>query len=114
MKKTIIKELLFVVLLTVVIVLTLRMAIYDFIPNENTLPKSIQYSIDSAVETALSEIQKEENNNIKENNKTHTLLKSYIIEETDLIDYVPKSKYTSGKTDPFSDYTETNKSKRNR
>ena len=112
MKKTIIKELLFIMLLTVVIVLTLRMAIYDFIPNENTLPKSIQYNVDSAVETTLNEIQKEENNNIKENSKSETLLKSYIIEETDLIDYIPKSKYTSGKTDPFSDYNETNKSNR--
>ena len=56
MKKKIVSELLIIALLTVVIVITLRMVIYDFIPNENTLPKSIEYSADEIVEATLREI----------------------------------------------------------
>lgn len=113
MKKTIFKELLIILLLTLVIVLTLRMVIYDFILSESTLPETIKYSADFTVQTVLSEIQTEEDNSA-EVNMAGELLKSYMIEESDLKDYVSKSEYKNGKADPFSEYTETNKNSNNR
>ena len=105
MKKVIVKELLIIVLLALVIVLTLRMVIYDFIPNERALPESIQYSADLVVEEVLREI-----NFSDIENTTESLLKTYVIEESDLKDYVSKN----GKTDPFTDYKENNKNTINR
>ena len=113
MKKAIERELLMIALLALVIVLTLRMVIYDFIPNENTLPESIEYSADPVVEATLREIQMEEASyNITGNSTTESLLKSYVIEETDLKEYVSKKEYRNGKIDPFANYVETNKSKK--
>lgn len=112
MKNKIVKELLIIILLSLVIVLTLRMVIYDFIPNENMLPESIQYSADTAVQTTLKEIE-EENNRI-ENSTTDSLLKTYVIEASDLKGYVSKNEYKNKNTDPFENYVETNKIKKSK
>lgn len=101
MKKGIIKELIIILLLTVVIVLTLRMVIYDFIPDKSSIPSSIKYTKDSIVEKVLEEINIEKDSSINSNN---SLLKSYTIEESDLKEYVLKKEYKNGKIDPFTQY----------
>ena len=97
MKKTIVKELTIITLLALVIILTLRMVIYDFIPSEKSLPEAIKYNTETAVAEILREIKL---NNINEHDES--LLKTYMIEKSDLKDYISKNK----KTDPFTDYKE--------
>lgn len=109
MKNLILRELLIIILLSVVVILTLRMVIYDFIPNENMLPESIQYSADAVVQNILNEIE-EENNKI-ENSTKESLLKTYKIEKTDLKGYVSKKEYKNRNMDPFENYVETSKNK---
>ena len=99
MNKTIVRELFIIVLLTIVIIITLRIVLFDFIPSKNSLPKPIEYSTDFSVEEVLDEIRLEQNN--EEISKKESILKSYTIEESDLKNYVSKRNFGSGKTDPF-------------
>ena len=112
MKKNIIKELLIILLLALVITLTLRMVIYDFIPSKNNLPKAIKYTKDSVIELTLKEIEEQEKKSISKKNNTENLLKSYTIEQSDLKDYVSKKQYKNSKADPSSEYVETSKNKK--
>ena len=101
MNKKIIQELLIIFLLSLVIVLTFKMVIYDFIPSESSLPKPFKYTADALIEETLQEIKKENETNKSE----ESILKSYMIEENDLKSYVSKN----GKINPFSDYVKTNR-----
>ena len=90
--KAVVKELFIIMLLGLVIILTLRMVIYDFIPSEDIMPDAVIYKQDYSVKAILRDIEKQENS-------TELLLKTYVIEQSDLKDYVLQN----GKTDPFAD-----------
>lgn len=107
MNKNFIRELFIMVLLALVIIITLRIVLFDFIPNKNSLPKPIEYTMDSVVEDVLKEISLEETNNKDEYSRTETLLKSYTIEKSDLKNYVSKRHDAGGRIDPFTNENNT-------
>ena len=95
------------VLLALVVIITLRIVLFDFIPNKNSLPKPIEYSADDVVEEVLKEIGLEESNNKDEYSKTETILKSYTIEKSDFKNYVSKRDNEGGEPDPFANENDT-------
>ncbi len=92
MKKSVVREILMIILLTLVIVITLKIVIYDFIPNKKKLPQVTTYIADGIILKTLNEIESNEE-------KNESILKSYTIEESDLKGYVLEN----GKLDPFGD-----------
>ena len=112
MKNTIVRELFLILLLILVIMGTLKLVLYDFIPSKNDIPEFTTYKAESRVSNVLNEINKDEEIEKQSNNNvSDSLLKSYTIEQSDLKNYVSKNAYESGKINPFDDYVEINKNK---
>ncbi len=91
MKNTIVKEIFITIILSLVIIITLRMVIFDFIPTEKILPEAIKYESEYTVKNVLRDIENSEKNG------EEALLKIYKIESSELTDYV-----SSGKDNPFT------------
>lgn len=113
MKNTIVKELFFILIMIIIIFVTLRLVLYDFIPTKNEIKQAfdMEYKAAQKVLDVIEEIEKSEgisNANEVENEK---FLKTYTIEQKDLKNYVSNKSYESGKKDPFEDSIETNKKK---
>lgn len=92
MAKSIIKEIIIMLLLCVVILLILGVLFYDFIPSNKVVPSKIAYS---TPENIQEEIQEE----VTEANKTKI---TYEITDADLNIYKQSNSYVAGKRDPFS------------
>ena len=109
MKKTIVGELFIIILLSIVIVITLKVVLFDFIPSKTNLPNPIKYRAEAVVKEILNDIDYEKITQENEESETESVLKSYKIEASDLKNYVSKNDFESGKDNPFDDYKEKNK-----
>lgn len=100
MVKTIIKEIGIVILLIIIIILILGIVLYDYIPNNKSIPIKPQvYEFPSDIKEELQESVEEGQNTIK----------TYYIDETDLNAYESKKDYKKGNPNPFGDSsTKTN------
>ena len=92
MVKSIIKEIIIMLLLCVAILLILGVLFYDYIPSNKVVPSKIAYS---TPENIQEEIQEE----IIETNKTKI---TYEVTDADLNIYKQSNSYVPGKRDPFS------------
>ena len=90
MVKSIIKEIIIMLLLCVAILLILGVLFYDYIPSNKVVPGKIAYS-------TPENIQEEVNEEVIEANKT----KDFDI-DADLNIYKQSNSYVPGKRDPFS------------
>lgn len=94
MVKTIIKEIGIVILLIITIILILGIVLYDYIPNNKSIP------IKPQVYEFPSDIKEELQENVEEG---QNIIKTYYIDETDLNAYESKKDYKKGNPNPFAD-----------
>lgn len=92
MAKSIIKEIIIMLLLCVAILLILGVLFYDYIPSNKVVPSKIAYS-------TPENIQEEVNQEVIEANKTKI---TYEVTDADLNIYKQSNSYVPGKRDPFS------------
>ncbi len=92
MVKSIIKEIIIMLLLCVAILLILGVLFYDYIPSNKAIPSKIAYS-------TPENIQDEINEEITEFNTTNI---TYSVTDADLNIYKQSNSYVPGKRDPFS------------
>lgn len=98
MVKSIIKEIIIVLLLLVAIVLGLGILFYDYIPANKTVPILETYSTSEVITRELND----------QITKEQSVLVTYEITAADLKTYEKKGQYEKGKENPFSTYlTET-------
>ena len=97
MIKSIIKEIIIVLLLLVAIVLALGVLFYDYIPTNKTVPSVAEYTTS---ETIKNEIE----DNVVEDQE---VLVTYEITSQDLKTYEKTKDYKKGKANPFSTYVTT-------
>lgn len=98
MAKTIIKELIIVLLLAIALVLVLGIFLYDYIPTNKVVPKIEQYQVPNSIKEEL-----EATANDIEEEKTKIV---YEIDGTDLKNYEKTNDYEKGKANPFQSLTE--------
>lgn len=105
MNNKILRESLIIFLLVIVIMFTLGILFYDYIPTTKDDISSVQYVTDENVEQVLNEIQTNSGIDIK-SEVTDSPLKSYTITADDLNVYATENYYESGKKDPFAEYSD--------
>lgn len=97
MFKSIIKEIIILLLLIFAILLILAVLFYDKIPTSKIVPSKVAYTTPENVEQELQE-------QILENNTE--VIVTYQIEDVDLRLYQEQGSYNKGKANPFEDYVE--------
>ncbi len=92
MGKSVLKEIIIILLLSLAILLVLGILFYDHIPILKTLPQEVEYTTSEEVKSLTS------NSNIDE----QTVVMTYSVDSTDLNNYQRSQDYVPGKPDPFS------------
>jgi len=94
MAKNIIKEIGIGLLLLISIALLLGILLYDYFPNNKTVPIEIQaYNMPDDIKLELEEAMPEEQN----------IVRTYYIDSTDLNAYESTNDYDKGKVNPFAE-----------
>ena len=96
MVKSILKEIIIILLLLTAIILALGIFFYDYIPTNKTVPSVETYSTAQNIKVELDEPITEE----------EKVLVTYEITTDDLKTYEKKGNYEKGKANPFSPYVE--------
>ncbi len=104
------KEIFIIILLTILSMLVLAVALYDFIPNDVNISEGVEYTADSATTSIKQEIAYTNGGDTTADESMSdqeivTSLKSYSIQASDLTVYGQKNLYNSGNSNPF-DYAE--------
>lgn len=97
MVKSIIKELIIILLLVLAILLVLGIFLYDYIPTNKIVPKIEQYQVPNNIQEELNESA-----NDLEEESTQII---YEIDGTDLKNYEKTKDYEKGKLNPFEQST---------
>lgn len=100
MIKTVIKEMIIVLLLILAILLVLGIFLYDYIPMNKVVPKIEQYEVSNSIKQQLEEIVEE-----SENTMTPIV---YEINNSDLNIYEKTKDYQKGNVNPFADISSSN------
>lgn len=95
MAKTIIKELIIVLLLCLAIILVLGILLYEYVPIAKTIPNLVSYSTPQDVKQELLSSETVDENKI---------IMTYEVDYTDLNNYKKIQDYKPGKANPFSSY----------
>ena len=95
MFKSVIKEIVLILLLLVAILLLLGVFLYDYIPTNKVVPKIEQYEVPNSIKQEL-----EESINELEEEQTQIV---YEIDGTDLKNYEKSKDYQKGKVNPFAE-----------
>lgn len=95
MAKTIIKEIIIILLLCLAIILVLGVLLYEYIPNDKIIPDAVAYVTPESV--------KEELNNAETVDESQ-IIRTYTLDSTDLNNYKRVDSYVPGKPNPFSSY----------
>ncbi|MBO5478368.1 MAG: hypothetical protein J6A04_01410 [Clostridia bacterium] len=98
--KTVIKEIIIVLLLILAILLVLGVFLYDYIPMNKVVPKIEQYEVPNNIKEELEE-------SIEETTNTMTPI-VYEINGSDLKLYEKTKDYEKGKVNPFADTSTSN------
>lgn len=96
MVKSVIKEIIIILLLIVAVVLALGVLFYNYIPSNKTVPQVQTYRTAESVEKELKEQVTED----------ETVLVTYEITTDDLKNLQRTQQYVGGKANPFSTYEE--------
>lgn len=100
------KEIFIIILLTILSMLVLAVALYDFIPNDINVSEGVEYTADSSTTSIKQEIAYTNGGDTTaDEEQMVTSLKSYSIQASDLTVYGQKNLYNSGNSNPF-DYAE--------
>ena len=95
MAKTIVKEIIIILLLCLAIILVLGVLLYEYIPNDKIIPEAVAYITPESV--------KEELNNAETVDESQ-IIRTYTLDSTDLNNYKRVDSYVPGKPNPFSSY----------
>ena len=98
MVKTLIKEIIIMLLLCLAIILLLGILLYDYVPIAKTIPNPVSYVTPENVKQELAETTSIDESKI---------IMTYEVDSTDLNNYKRIQDYKPGKANPFSSY-ETN------
>ena len=101
MGKTVIKEMIIMLLLALVIILLLGILLYEYVPMTKTMPNPVSYITPENVRQELADTEDLDESQI---------IMTYEVDATDLNNYTRIQDYKPGKANPFSSYetTETN------
>lgn len=107
--KSLSKELFIMALLIMIVVFMVGIIFYEYMPNNKTVPEPITYSTASTTTAVLQEIAAtaSDSSSSSDSIETQSIIKSYSIGTKELSTAASKQSYTSGKTDPFAEYTGT-------
>lgn len=106
--KSLSKELFIMALLIMIVVFMVGIIFYEYMPNNKTVPEPITYSTSSTTTAVLQEIAASASDTSSSDSmETQSIIKSYSIGTKELSTAASKQSYTSGKTDPFAEYTGT-------
>ncbi len=92
MAKTVLKEIIIILLLCLAIILILGILLYEYVPIAKVIPEEVSY-------TTPENIQKE----ISEEDKVEPVIYTYEVQSEDLNAYKRIQEYQPGKANPFSD-----------
>lgn len=95
MIKSIIKEILIIMLLVIAILLILGILFYDYVPTTEKIPTAV-------VEYKLPADMQEELNETLKSTETQNLVQTYSVNGEDLHDYEESNDYEKGKPNPFA------------
>lgn len=95
MAKSIIKQLIIVLLLCLAIILVLGILLYEYVPVSKTIPNEVSYTTPEEVKEELLTSSDVDENQI---------VMTYEIDSTDLNNYKKIQNYKPGKANPFSSY----------
>lgn len=98
MAKTIIKELIIVLLLCLAIILLLGILLYEYVPMTKTIQSPVSYTTPDSVKEELANAETIDENQI---------IMTYEVDSTDLNNYKKIQDYKPGKANPFSSYDTT-------
>lgn len=98
MAKTIIRELIIVLLLCLAIILLLGILLYEYVPMAKTIPNPVSYTTPEDVKKELSSTSDIDESQI---------IMTYEVDSTDLNNYKRIQDYKPGKANPFSSYETT-------
>ena len=98
MSKTIIKEIIIMLLLCLAIILLLGILLYEYVPMKKTVPNEVAYTTPENVKKDLAETQKIDDSDI---------VMTYEVNSNDLANYKKIQNYRPGKANPFSSFGET-------
>lgn len=100
MIKSILKEIVIILLLILAIILLLGILFYDYMPTSKIVPAKVEeYALNEEIQ---NELEKELNNVNSEE-----IVKTYVLDATDLELYVKTKEYNKGKINPFAAYEST-------
>ena len=94
MAKTIIKEVIIVLLLCLAILLILAVLLYSYIPNNKVIPELVAYKTPEDAKEVINESEAD----------TSKVIMSYEINSSDISAAQRTNAYNPGKIDPFSTY----------
>ena len=94
MTKTVLREMIIILLLCLAIILILGILLYDYVPIAKVIPEEVSY-------TTPEEIQKE----ISQEDTVEPVIYTYEVQSEDLNNYKRIQEYQAGKANPFSDIT---------
>lgn len=98
MAKTVLKEIIIVLLLCLAIILLLGILLYEYVPMTKTIPNPVSYTTPDNIKQELAETTGVDETDI---------IMTYEVDSTDLNNYKRIQDYKPGKANPFSSY-ETN------
>lgn len=104
--KSLAKEIFIIALLLMIVVFMIGMIFYEYMPNNKTVPEPIAYVSDSSTTAILQQISAESADTETGKTETQSVIKSYSIGSKELSTAASKQSYTSGKTNPFAEYTD--------
>ncbi len=98
MAKSIVKELIIVLLLCLAIIIVLGILLYEYVPMAKTLPNQVSYTTPQDAKEELAEAS--------EVDKSQVVM-TYEVNSADLNNYKKVQKYKPGKANPFSSYEQS-------
>ena len=98
MAKSIIKELIIVLLLCLTIIIILGILLYEYVPMAKTIPNQVSYTTPQEAKEELAEASEVDESQV---------VMTYEVNSADLNNYKKVQKYKPGKANPFSSFDNT-------
>ncbi len=95
-----VKEIIIMLLITLVAMLGLAIGLYQYIPSKKTVPEIKQYEVSEQVQDLLED-------NIDQKSDSDRVILTYEVTKSDLSGYQKTNNYIPGKSNPFADVSKT-------
>ena len=95
-----IKEIIIMLLICLVAMLTLAIALYQYIPSKKNVPEIVQYEVSEQVQDLLED-------NIDQKSEKDRVILTYEVTKGELSGYQTTNDYIPGKSNPFGDISKT-------